>query len=314
MRVVIDEAALLGNASHLKHLSPSMIPVLKGKFYGHGFKCFAAIRHLFDLAAVHSVEEAVALRQVFLGRILILGGVADLQVPPNCIPVLNEQQLTNYDSEFAVFAYEGCQRLNVRPECLTDDLRSRLAYVLLHSTDYRRPYPTENLLRLSDEYGTSYRAFSVGSSVNCLAGDDYQPRVGMALTGYRSDGAPSGTLRPVKSVLANLVDEIKSPTFGYNAMYQDPLRPYIYSLDIGYYDNLYDGHVVTPVACDVPGASVVLLTGVRGAISMNHSFIASSCPLPHDARIEVLGPRVRADMLARLHGTTTANILRTGNV
>lgn len=314
MRVAIDEVALQSNASHLKHLAPSMIPVLKGKFYGHGFECFKAIRHLFNLVAVHSLEEATALRKIFLGRILILGGVTGAQVPPGCIPVLNEQQMANCPSEFAIFASDGCQRLNVRPQYLTDELRSRLTHVLLHSTDYRRPYATDDLFRLSEAYGVSYRTFSVGSSTNCLAGDDYQPRVGMALTGYRSDGVSDEALRPVKSVFANLVDVIKSPTFGYNATYQDPSRPYVYSLDLGYYDNLYDGSVVTPVACDVPNASVVLLTGVRGAISMNHSFIASSCPLPPDTLIEVLGPRVRADSLARLHSTTTANILRIGNV
>lgn len=312
MKVLIDNAALASNAAYLKSLAPSMIPVVKGNFYGHGLDCVRAFSLGFEVLAVHSDREALALRELELDHtLLILGGVDGRMW--NTVPVLNAKQVGKYEGRYAVFADWGCRRINVKPE----DLTHPPALILVHSDDYRVPVSEYDANEIAQRYNVPLSMLSVGSSMNVL--DQYspklKPRVGMALTGYSSDETVNGNLCVAKTVLARTCDKLDAGrVFGYGALVPNSADKFLYSIDVGYYDNLYQSNKNTPVYCpDAPHAQVTLLTGVANAISMNHAFVLSDIELPFDSEIELLGPNVRADYLAKLHGTTTANILRLGN-
>lgn len=312
MKVFVNRAALASNAAYLKSLAPSMIPVVKGNFYGHGLDCVTAFASDFEVLAVHSDREALTLRGLELDHtLLILGGSTSSMW--NTVPVLNAEQASKHEGRYAVFADWGCRRINVKPEQIT---RSP-ALILIHSEDYRVPVSEGEVGEIASRYGVSLSMLSVGSSMNALTPDapKLKPRVGMALTGYSSDETVNGNLTVAKTVLARTCDKLDAGrVFGYGALVPNSAHMFLYSIDVGYYDNLYQSNNNTPVHCiDAPHAKVTLLTGVARSISMNHAFVLSDTELPFDSEIELLGPNVRADYLAELHGTTTANILRLGN-
>ncbi|QZE58235.1 hypothetical protein pEaSNUABM40_00019 [Erwinia phage pEa_SNUABM_40] len=311
MIVLIDNAALASNAAYLKSLAPTMIPVVKGNFYGHGLDCVTAFASDFDVLAVHNVREALTLRELGLDHTLLILGGTDARMW-NIVPVLNAAQASTYEGQYAVFADWGCRRINVSPGQLT----SRPALVLIHSEDYRQPVSAHTANEIAVRYNMPRSRLSVGSSMNALTPDapKLMPRVGMALTGYSSDETVNGNLIVAKTVLARICDKLDAGrVFGYGALVPNSAHMFLYSIDVGYYDNLYQSENNTPVHCpNVPHAKVTLLTGVARSISMNHAFVLSDTELPFDSEIELLGPNVRADYLAKLHGTTTANILRLG--
>ena len=318
-----DYKALQHNIDVVRTLAPSCIPVVKGALYGCGWHAAAIVAGQFPVVAVANLDDAYMLSDEGLsmeGRtILVLNGVhagVHRKYAWSIVPVLPYSAAKDaaIGTRYAVFLQGGCNRIPVSREQL-DSLLCAPEFVLIHGADYRQPvFEVDPYLRLAEG-----ATLSVGSGAN-LGRDDSCPRVGMAFAGY-SSGEISLDLSPVKHCTAKVIsDELVESEIGYGVPVSDLLSaarmstPHIYSVNIGHYDNLYASHKNTRVYCRRrPDARVLLMTDTRlGAVSMNSSFIVSDTPLPYGSDVEILGPHVRADFLANLHGTSTANILRLG--
>lgn len=310
MDVYINEDALRINARLIQELNPDHIPVIKGNWYGMGSHLASKI-----LGPSKSVVAAANFQEAYdllydgaFDKVLLLCGVHKRRFGrpwnPKMVPVVGNE-LADYlrlsGLPYAMYDASGC----IRYAAASNINRDSAEYILYHSHDYSTAYEPETTSTCNQEV-------SVGSSSN-LGTDQPMIRVGQAYTGY---GPKHIKLRVVKTVYADIMGLVYSDSTQGNKVGYDYSIPegfkYIYMIDVGNCNYLYSSiNSSTVLHCPTkPDARIELFSDPR-AICMNNAYVGSDTELdPISNRIELLGPHVRADYLADLHGTSVANILR----